>query len=121
MKLLVCLAVFVLAGCSAIRYDHRDSIARSAIYKDKGVLDGNALSGALEQKFARVSLPILSLTAFVESHGGKCFTNPKELDELRCSIPQSSGFCIATRIDLLVTTNRGAISSISASQRADGC
>lgn len=114
-------ASLFLQGCSVIGYDNRDTIARTTLYNEKGVLDANAFSAALIAKFTNANSPPASLIAFVESIGGKCAISPKERDSMYCSIPQWSTFCVASDIQLVVTTSKGIISDLSAKARLDGC
>ena len=118
---LIAAASPLVQGCGALGYDNREKIARSTLYDEKGVLDVNAFSAALVAKFSNANSPPASLTALVESIGGKCSVSPKEKDSMYCSIPQSGSFCIASNIQLFVTTNNGVISNLSAKSRFDGC
>lgn len=109
----------LLAGCGTLSYDHRESIARATLYSPSGALDDKALSGALLEKFSGANSPPAALASFVESLGGECRSSLT--GSLSCSIPQSGGFCTASRIDIEAVVSDGAISSLRAKARHDGC
>lgn len=109
----------LLAGCSALGYDHRERIAKSVLYLPSGALDEKALSGALQEKFSNAAYPPAALSSFVEALGGKC--RPSLSGSMSCSIPQSGGFCTSSLIDIEAVVSYGAISTLHARSKNDGC
>lgn len=109
----------LLTGCGILSYDHRESIAMATLYSPSGALDDKALSGALLEKFSSAASPPAALTSFVESLGGEC--RASLTGSLYCSIPQSGGFCISSRIDIEAVVSYGTISSLRARAKHHGC
>lgn len=109
----------LLAGCSTLGYDHRERIAKAVLHLPSGALDEKALSGALMEKFSNRASSPAALSSFVEALGGKC--SPSLSGSMSCSIPQSGSFCISSRIDIDAVVSYGAISTLRARSKNDGC
>jgi len=116
---LIVLVSLLVTSCSSVTYDHREEIARATLFTSKGVIDERAFSGALIEKFSSANSPPAALAAFVESLGGKC--SSRLTNSLTCTIPQSGGFCVASRIDIEAVVADGAITSIRTKAKNDGC
>jgi hypothetical protein len=118
---LVLVSACLTQGCSVMGYDHREKIARAVLYDGKGNIDEKVFSSALFEKFSHVNSPPTALTGFVQSLGGNCSKDPKNLNQMHCSIPVSGTICVESRIDLFIVTGNGDISSITAKRNLTGC
>lgn len=114
-------ALILLQGCSAINHDNREKIARTTLYDEKGKLDAKTFASALHEKLSRSNAPLEALNAYVEALGGRCFNYPNEKDLMRCSLPESGTICVVSRIELVIATNSGKISNITAKSQVTGC
>jgi hypothetical protein len=118
--LLICFFLSLLCtGCDTLGYDHREDIAKATLYSSRGGLDEKALSGALLKKFSDANYPPAALASFVESLGGKCYSGMA--GSMSCSIPQSSSFCIDSRIDIEAVVIDGEISALRVKEKFHGC
>ena len=118
-ELMVVAGLFAIQGCSLVGYDHRQEIAMSSLYDEKGHLDEAALSAALNGKTGLVGSPVSSLQAYVGKLGGTCEEESKY--RVFCSIPETGTICYATNIALIATVEYGVVRHIQVSPRATGC